>query len=86
MSPSTIGAIGVLALFTLLLLRVPVWIALTLVGFCGNAIMSGVQPSGQGSPRPLCILMLLPVARCQRSRAMRPSVRAASPSTMAIKS
>ena len=45
MSPSTIGAIGVLALFTLLLLRVPVWIALTLVGFCGNAIMSGVQPS-----------------------------------------
>ena len=36
MSPSTIGAIGVLALFAMLLLRVPVWIALTLVGFIGN--------------------------------------------------
>ena len=41
MSPSTIGAIGVLALFAMLLLRVPVWIALTLVGFIGNSIMSG---------------------------------------------
>ena len=45
MNPSTIGAIGVLALFGLLLLRVPVWIALTLVGFIGNAIMSGVAPT-----------------------------------------
>jgi tripartite ATP-independent transporter DctM subunit len=45
MSPSTIGAIGVFALFAMLLLRVPVWIALTLVGFIGNAIMSGIQPA-----------------------------------------
>ena len=45
MAASTIGAIGVLALFTLLLLRVPVWIALTLVGFIGNTIMSGLAPT-----------------------------------------
>jgi hypothetical protein len=45
MAPSTIGAIGVLALFTMLFLRVPVWIALTLVGFVGNSIMSGVTPT-----------------------------------------
>jgi len=45
MAASTIGAIGVAALFTLLLLRVPVWIALTLVGFVGNSIMSGVTPT-----------------------------------------
>ena len=45
MSPSTIGAIGVLSLFTMLLLRVPVWIALTLVGLVGNIIMSGFAPT-----------------------------------------
>ena len=45
MAPSTIGAIGVLALFTMLFFRVPVWIALTLVGFVGNSIMSGVTPT-----------------------------------------
>lgn len=45
MSASAIGALGVLALFVMLLLRVPVWIALTLVGFVGNAIMSGVAPT-----------------------------------------
>ena len=43
MSPSAIGAIGVAAMFAMLLLRVPVWIALTLVGFCGNLIMTGPQ-------------------------------------------
>jgi tripartite ATP-independent transporter DctM subunit len=43
MSPTTLGAIGVVALFTLLLLRVPVWIALTLVGFCGNAYLLGLD-------------------------------------------
>jgi tripartite ATP-independent transporter DctM subunit len=41
MSASTIGLIGVAALFAMLLLRVPVWIALTVVGFLGNAVMSG---------------------------------------------
>ncbi len=41
MSTSTIGVIGVAALFAMLLLRVPVWIALTVVGFLGNAAMSG---------------------------------------------
>lgn len=45
MAASTIGAIGVFALFAMLLLRVPVWIALTLVGFVGNAIMSGIRPT-----------------------------------------
>jgi tripartite ATP-independent transporter DctM subunit len=45
MAPSTIGAIGVLCLFTMLFLRVPVWISLTLVGFIGNSIMSGVTPT-----------------------------------------
>ena len=45
MHPSSIGALGVLALFIMLLLRVPVWIALTLVGFVGNSIMSGVTPT-----------------------------------------
>ena len=29
----------------MLFLRVPVWIALTLVGFIGNAIMSGLAPT-----------------------------------------
>ena len=45
MAPSTIGAVGVLVLFALLVLRVPVWIALTLVGFIGNAFMSGIGPT-----------------------------------------
>ena len=45
MAPHTIGAIGVLALFTMLFFRMPVWIALTLVGFVGNSIMSGVAPT-----------------------------------------
>ncbi|MGC1693650.1 MAG: TRAP transporter large permease [Pseudolabrys sp.] len=45
MSPSTIGAIGVLSLFAMLLLRVPVWIALTLVGLIGNIVMSGFAPT-----------------------------------------
>jgi len=45
MSASAIGAFGVFALFALLLLRVPVWVALTLVGFIGNSIMSGVTPT-----------------------------------------
>ena len=45
MSPSTIGALGVIALFVMLFLRVPVWIALTLVGFIGNVMMSGLAPT-----------------------------------------
>ncbi len=45
MNPSTLGAFGVLALFVMLFLRVPVWIALTLVGFIGNTILSGLQPT-----------------------------------------
>ncbi len=43
MSPSTLGALGVLALFILLLLRAPVWIALSLVGFVGNVYLSGLD-------------------------------------------
>ena len=45
MSAAAIGGIGVFALFALLALRVPVWIALTLVGFIGNAIMLGLEPT-----------------------------------------
>jgi tripartite ATP-independent transporter DctM subunit len=45
MSPHAIGAIGVITLFVLLFLRVPVWIALTLVGFIGNSVMNGVTPT-----------------------------------------
>jgi C4-dicarboxylate transporter DctM subunit len=41
MTPSLIGASGVLILFALLFLRVPVWIALVLVGFFGNVIVLG---------------------------------------------
>ena len=45
MSPAAIGAVGVVALFAMLLLRVPVWIALTLVGFFGNVMLTGVAGS-----------------------------------------
>lgn len=45
MHSSILGAIGVLVLFLLLVLRVPVWIALVLVGFFGNAFLSGFVPT-----------------------------------------
>lgn len=45
MSAAAIGGIGVFALFAMLLLRVPVWIALTLVGLAGNSVMLGVAPT-----------------------------------------
>ena len=41
MTPPFIGLLGVVALFTLLLLRFPVWVALALVGFLGNVAISG---------------------------------------------
>jgi tripartite ATP-independent transporter DctM subunit len=41
MSSSLIGLAGVIVLFLLLLLRVPVWIALILVGFFGNVMVNG---------------------------------------------
>jgi C4-dicarboxylate transporter, DctM subunit len=41
MSAQAIGLCGVAVLFTLLLLRVPVWIALILVGFFGNVLVNG---------------------------------------------
>ena len=41
MSPSAIGAAGVLSLFILLFCRVPVWAALVIVGFLGNVALSG---------------------------------------------
>ncbi len=43
MSPPAIGAAGVLALFILLFVRVPVWVSLALVGFFGNLVLSGPQ-------------------------------------------
>lgn len=42
MSPAIIGALGILALLGLLFVRVPVWAALTLVGFLGNLTLSGL--------------------------------------------
>jgi C4-dicarboxylate transporter, DctM subunit len=43
MSPSLIGLTGVFLLFALLILRVPIWIALVLVGFFGNVTVLGWQ-------------------------------------------
>jgi C4-dicarboxylate transporter DctM subunit len=43
MSPSIIGAVGIFTLFALLFLRVPVSVALALVGFFGNVALSGTQ-------------------------------------------
>ncbi len=45
MSNQWVGACGVLALFALLFLRVPVWAALMLVGVVGNTIVGGWQSS-----------------------------------------
>lgn len=42
MSPGIIGALGILSLLGLLFVRVPVWAALTLVGFVGNLTLSGL--------------------------------------------
>jgi C4-dicarboxylate transporter DctM subunit len=41
-SPGIIGALGILSLLGLLFVRVPVWAALTLVGFVGNLALSGL--------------------------------------------
>jgi C4-dicarboxylate transporter, DctM subunit len=41
MSPPLIGVTGVFILFALLILRVPVWIGLVLVGFVGNVVVLG---------------------------------------------
>jgi C4-dicarboxylate transporter, DctM subunit len=43
MSPSLIGVAGVVVLFALLILRVPIWIVLILVGFFGNVVVLGWQ-------------------------------------------
>ena len=43
MSPPLIGAAGIFVLFAMLFLRVPVWVALALVGFFGNLVLSGAQ-------------------------------------------
>src|SRR5262245_49938074 len=43
MSPALIGVTGVSVLFALLILRVPIWIALVLVGFFGNVTVLGWQ-------------------------------------------
>lgn len=43
MSPPLIGTAGIAVLLALLFLRVPVWAALTLVGFFGTIVLSGPQ-------------------------------------------
>jgi C4-dicarboxylate transporter, DctM subunit len=45
MSPQLIGGIGVCGLFSLLLIRVPIWAALMLAGFLGNVALNGVGPA-----------------------------------------
>ncbi|MDB5545339.1 MAG: dicarboxylate transporter subunit DctM [Hyphomicrobiales bacterium] len=45
MSNQWVGACGVIALFALLFLRVPVWASLMLVGIVGNTIVGGWQSS-----------------------------------------
>ena len=45
MSASSLGAVGVLILFAMMVVRVPVWIALALVGFIGNTVLSGLKPT-----------------------------------------
>jgi C4-dicarboxylate transporter DctM subunit len=42
-SPAIIGALGISSLLVLLFVRVPVWAALTLVGFAGNFTLSGLH-------------------------------------------
>jgi tripartite ATP-independent transporter DctM subunit len=42
-SPPLVGAAGIAALLLLLFLRVPVWAALTIVGFVGDIVLSGLQ-------------------------------------------
>ena len=41
MSPTLIGLVGLASLFALLLLRMPVGIAMTLVGFLGTVVLTG---------------------------------------------
>jgi C4-dicarboxylate transporter, DctM subunit len=41
-SPGVIGALGILSLLVFLFVRIPVWSALTLVGFTGNYVLSGL--------------------------------------------
>jgi len=43
MSPQLIGGIGVCGLFSLLIIRMPVWAALMLVGFLSNVALIGVR-------------------------------------------
>src|SRR4029078_6550794 len=54
MSPPLIGLSGILVLFVLLILRVPVWIALLLVGFVGNAVLLGWQGAFALAGTALC--------------------------------
>ena len=67
MSSPLIGLSGICILFVLLVLRVPVWIALLLVGFVGNAILlgwpaafalAGTTPFDIGSSYSLSVLPL----------------------------
>ncbi len=41
MSPPLVGLAGIVALFVLLFLRLPVWVALGVIGFIGNLAISG---------------------------------------------
>ena len=45
MSGTAIGSIGLVALFVLLIIRVPVAMSMLIVGFVGTAIMNGLNPA-----------------------------------------
>lgn len=45
MTPAMAGVLGVALLFVMLIWRVPVWIALVIVGIVGNLYMSGLMPT-----------------------------------------
>ena len=55
LSPDAVAVIGFVALFTLMLLRVPVGMAMGLVGVCGYSYIAGSGPAlkliGQTSMR-----------------------------------
>ncbi len=75
-SPAIIGALGILSLLILLFVRVPVWAALTLVGFTGNYILSGLHSalSLSGTARVRCVVRLHALGHSAVRSARRSSV------------
>ena len=49
MSTDVVAVLGFVALFALMLLRVPVGMAMGLVGVCGFGYLTGFAPAGQSA-------------------------------------